>query len=194
MIGVIVVKDCCPHLRECINNSRAAGCCQVIVVDTGVDAVEVATQLSCVVRKGPKHAWRDLDHNMNLAFEEAVTLAGGNAQCFALFLEPDEEVYTDMALRDLLDDSELPERPVGMSLRVVTGHGPCRQVRLLRVSEPWKHKEFWTCRHGVIEEVPNELALIVPIHQVPRRTIGTGPGLTRPLADGGHPISINYIE
>ena len=196
MIGIIVVKNCWPHLRECINNARASGCCQVLVVDTGApdDSVEVATQLSCIVRKGPKHAWRGLDHNMDLAFEEAVTLAGGNAQCFALFLQGDEEVYTDMALRDLLDDSELPERPAGMSLRVVTGHGPCRQVRLLRVSEPWKHKGFWICRQGVIEEVPNELSFIVPIHQAPRRTVGTGPGLTRPGADGGHPLSINYLE
>ena len=193
MIGVILLKDHCPHLRECINNARASGCCQVIVVDTGApdDSVEVATQLSCIVRK---HAWKDLDWNMNLAFEEAVTLAGGNEQCFALFLEPDEEVYTDMTLRELLDDSDRLVRPAGMSLRVVTGHGPGRQVRLLRVSEPWKHTGFWKCPHVVIEEVSNDLAFICPIYQVPRRTVGTGPGLTRPLADGGHPIGINYHE
>ena len=85
------------------------------------------------------------------------------AECveWALVLDADMKLVCDAAkLRELLSTSQ----DAGLTMLQVNSGLEYRNVRLMRLSEPWQCKgvthEYWTCRHSTIGEVPREIAYI----------------------------------
>ena len=144
-------------LERCIAAARDA-VDDMVVIDTGSSdgTPDKARALGCKVAE---HKWLNFGHNRTLSLEAAK----GLTECeWALVLDADMKlVCPDPArLREYLRQCT----DAGCTLLQINGGTEYRNIRLMRMSEPWACKgvthEYWACRGGSISNVPREVAYI----------------------------------
>ena len=157
-----MVRDEAKILRRCVDSLRQC-CDEILVVDTGSrdDTVELAEALGCRV---VRHKWKDFGANRTMSFLEAAASEDLAHLTWAVAIDADMTLHCDAPrLKDFLSKS----RDAGFTLVQINSGLEYRNVRLLRLSEPWRCKgvthEYWTCRHSTVGDIPRDIAHIEDI-------------------------------
>ena len=123
--------------------------------------MELAETLGCRV---VRHKWKDFGANRTMSFIEAASSEELAHLTWAVAIDADMTLHCDAPrLKDFLSKS----RDAGLTLVQANSGLEYRNVRLLRLSEPWQCKgvthEYWTCRHSTVGEIPRDTAHIADI-------------------------------